>query len=256
MSPDMTVKLRYEDSSKYISRFLDQSSWEHSFDDDLSEVIHQNTYDGKPLRASMETAMHGLLESKFVFHLHPINFNIFLCSQEGISVIKDLLNDFRPLLIPPVPPGFYLAQALMKEIETRKETPAIILLQNHGLIIHGNNLESLDHLTNQINQIVNNDLRSRNIDIDAIMEIFPSQKINEDSPDIFPDTVVFREQVQNLNQLSPEKRISIQEIFKGASIIEDSILKMGWKLNPLSSKLINYIKGMSQEKYRQEKSKN
>jgi rhamnose utilization protein RhaD (predicted bifunctional aldolase and dehydrogenase) len=102
-------------------------------DDNFSEdIISKND-----LRPSTETSFHALIDFKYVLHVHStstianaISFN------SATNLTKQLGDNFA--FIPYIRPGFPLTMSMKNII-----TPGIqiIILENHGLIVAGDDLE-------------------------------------------------------------------------------------------------------------------
>lgn len=93
------------------------------------------------LRPSVEAGFHSILD-RFVIHTHSVYANLAACSLEGKEIITKSLVDapYQWGYVPYTDPGARLTFSIRDEIarvaaETG-ERPAVIFLQNHGLIVH------------------------------------------------------------------------------------------------------------------------
>lgn len=92
------------------------------------------------LRPSVEVGFHSLLE-KFVLHTHAVYANLAACSVEGAAVADAVLADlpvshaFVPYINPGAQLTFEIAKARRETEAKTGQKPAIIFMQNHGLII-------------------------------------------------------------------------------------------------------------------------
>jgi rhamnose utilization protein RhaD (predicted bifunctional aldolase and dehydrogenase) len=113
-------------------------------------------------RPSVETVLHALalqLEGvHFVGHTHPTAVNALLCSQKVEEAIAGRLFPDEivycgpaPVYIPYTDPGVPLARAVRAEInrylDEYRETPKVILMQNHGLIALGKTASEVENVT-------------------------------------------------------------------------------------------------------------
>jgi rhamnose utilization protein RhaD (predicted bifunctional aldolase and dehydrogenase) len=113
-------------------------------------------------RPSVETVLHALalqLEGvNFVGHTHPTAVNAVLCSQKAKEAISGRLFPDEivvcgpaPVYIPYTDPGIPLARAVRDAINGHiaayKETPKVILMQNHGLIALGRTAQEVENIT-------------------------------------------------------------------------------------------------------------
>ncbi len=92
------------------------------------------------LRPSVEAGFHSLLDT-FVLHTHPVYANLAACSAEGAEVVQEALADMghSHAYVPYINPGAQLTFSIMNITnEVEKNTgkkPAIIFMENHGLIV-------------------------------------------------------------------------------------------------------------------------
>jgi rhamnose utilization protein RhaD (predicted bifunctional aldolase and dehydrogenase) len=113
-------------------------------------------------RPSVETVLHALalrLDSvNFVGHTHPTAVNAILCSQKAEEAVAGRLFPDEivycgpaPIYIPYTDPGVPLARAVRAEInrylDEYRETPKVILMQNHGLIALGRTAVEVENIT-------------------------------------------------------------------------------------------------------------
>ena len=100
----------------------------------------------KPLRPSVEVGFHSLMK-KFVSHSHSIYANLAACSENPRAYLDEALKDapYSYALVPYVNPGamltFTIRDAMSKVKEETGQEPAILLMQNHGLIAHADTAE-------------------------------------------------------------------------------------------------------------------
>ena len=92
-------------------------------------------------RPSVECVFHALIESRFVIHTHPTLVNALTCARDGEAIAAELFGD-DVLWVPYVDPGLPLALEIARRRRAHVErtgaaAPAVTLLQNHGLIVAG-----------------------------------------------------------------------------------------------------------------------
>lgn len=116
------------------------------------------TIEGLPqLRPSVEAGFHSLLDT-FVLHTHPVYANLATCSAEGASMADAVLADLAPshAFVPYINPGAQLTFAIAKaRRETEMKTgrkPAVYFMQNHGLIITGDDVAQCLELNHEVNR--------------------------------------------------------------------------------------------------------
>jgi rhamnose utilization protein RhaD (predicted bifunctional aldolase and dehydrogenase) len=111
---------------------------------------------GETKRPSVETLMHGLFPQAYVVHTHPAAVNGITCGRDGKAVFARLFAD-EGIWVPFVDPGYTLAKAVRAALEdysARKgrasSTPAIMLMQNHGLLVAGESPEEVDAVSARV----------------------------------------------------------------------------------------------------------
>ncbi len=116
---------------------------------DDSSKMRDAVLPGSPagLRPSIETAMHAIIPSRVVSHVHSVG-------SVAVGVLKDpssyieAVSDFAPIAkIPYVRPGAPLARAILEVLEPHHKG---LLLGNHGLTVWGDSFEDVEKLLNKI----------------------------------------------------------------------------------------------------------
>ncbi len=99
------------------------------------------------LKPSVETCFHAMLD-RYVIHLHPAAVLAYACAVNGRVAIEKLFKSekFPPLWVPYVGVGYSLAKRIEKLICDYRNRfgrgPAILFLQNHGLVVSANNFNT------------------------------------------------------------------------------------------------------------------
>jgi rhamnose utilization protein RhaD (predicted bifunctional aldolase and dehydrogenase) len=98
------------------------------------------------LRPSVEAGFHSMLK-KFVCHTHSVYANLACCSKELEAVAEKAFAgaDYTWGRVPYTDPGARLTFAIRDELaRVEKKTgkaPSVILMQNHGIIVHDDDAE-------------------------------------------------------------------------------------------------------------------
>ena len=93
------------------------------------------------LRPSVEAGFHSLLD-RFVVHSHSVYANLACCSEGGHDIAAEALADalYSFGFVPYVDPGAKLTFRIRDELaRVEREAgmrPAVLLLENHGLVVH------------------------------------------------------------------------------------------------------------------------
>jgi rhamnose utilization protein RhaD (predicted bifunctional aldolase and dehydrogenase) len=109
-------------------------------------------------RPSVECLFHALIPQRFVLHTHPTVINAVCCARDGARIAAELFGD-TALWVPYVDPGLPLARAISEarrrfEQRTGRAAPDIVLLQNHGLIVAGDDAQDVAHASVEAVQAV------------------------------------------------------------------------------------------------------
>ena len=93
------------------------------------------------LRPSVEAGFHSLLD-RFVLHSHSVYANLAACAEEGRLLAAQAFEDadYAWGFVPYVDPGARLTFAVRDELArvaaAAGKRPAVLLMQNHGVIVH------------------------------------------------------------------------------------------------------------------------
>lgn len=107
------------------------------------------------LRPSVETPLHAALDFKYVLHTHDVNIISFAILKNSQTKLNKLLNGFKWKFIPYIKPGIKLSRLILK-IKSNEDN--VFILQNHGLIVCGDDLEEIKKLNFKIRDCLQKDL--------------------------------------------------------------------------------------------------
>lgn len=103
---------------------------------------HTKTIEGLPaLRPSVEAGFHSLLDT-FVCHTHSVYANLACCARSCRAIAERAFAgaDYAWGWVPYTDPGAHLTFAVRDELRRVQaqsgRRPAVILMQNHGIIVH------------------------------------------------------------------------------------------------------------------------
>jgi ribulose-5-phosphate 4-epimerase/fuculose-1-phosphate aldolase len=133
------VLVDYPMIGKYISMVSQNSELD---DGQYNETIRKSIIGRQNSQPSIETGFHALL-GPAVIHTHPILVNAVVCCREGRSILEKIFGEDM-LWVPYKPPGLALSIEILKLIKDTKQgsqKTACIFLENHGLIVSGQDLE-------------------------------------------------------------------------------------------------------------------
>ena len=104
---------------------------------------------GKPLRASIETAMHSVLPHRVVLHVHSVNTIAWAVREDGQAELASRLEGIDWQWIPDVPSGLPLARAIEAAI-ARAPHAQVLVLSNHGLVVCAEDCGSAEELLREV----------------------------------------------------------------------------------------------------------
>lgn len=189
---DIFVELDLHSINKKISQEQDDSF--------VDDIISTNN-----LRPSLETSFHALINYKYVLHVHSTATIANAILDNSIEEIKKhITDDF--VCVPYYRPGFRLTMGIKKLIQPDTR---IFILENHGLIVAGNELEDTYQLLlkihNQLNHIRNDknitatsstivsvtDYSQKNDEKYSLFKSRDEQLFSLFSKSLYPDHVIF-----------------------------------------------------------------
>jgi len=245
----------------------------------------------KELRPSVEAGFHSILK-KYVIHTHPVYANIICCSTQGKSLMNKILPEdkWNTLWVSYINPGFFLTVRIkegLKKYEEKSKYPEIIFMENHGFIVHSDDMEKCITLHNDINTRIKEYLGINEVypqieiiqSLDGtfksntkyLIEFFKNRKIEANffqKYALYPDQLVYLndsvsldERVRNklvINNKTGELKyntnyneaLTIEETLLGYIYVIDKIEKAGLEVKSMSEKEIDYIRNWESEKYR------
>jgi rhamnose utilization protein RhaD (predicted bifunctional aldolase and dehydrogenase) len=120
--------------------------------------------EGETKRPSVETLLHGLFPQAYVVHTHPAAVNGLTCGRGGRAAFERLFGE-EGIWVPFVDPGYVLAKTVRVELEAFRAkkggAPALMLMQNHGLLAAGESPEEIDGISRRAMAKVEGELRRR-----------------------------------------------------------------------------------------------
>ena len=134
------------------------------------------------LKPSMEFGMHENLNSKFVFHYHPIN--AILCSiLKQSNALKKILKskNITTINIEYIEPGELLSSFIKEKISKLNSQPELIILDNHGVVISNNNLERIYKIINILEDATFELLKNIGVNVDYLNLIWSKSFIDKET---------------------------------------------------------------------------
>ena len=193
-----------------IDRHLLQKMWNTTYSSDSAireaEVLNDlmaSRRPGQTGRPSVETALHDLVEYRFVLHLHPALVNGLTCSNHDRVWVQSNLNSV--VWLDATKPGFLLAVACKTLFATYKaqfgKAPQILLIENHGVFFGADTLEEIDGL---VDGLMNQIRRSTIVlpDFSFVPSADNINNIQKEIQSVSPDAVVVHESNRAIRSLS------------------------------------------------------
>lgn len=123
----------------------------------LHHEIAQRAFESTPrvlrnatLRPSIETMLHALMPHPIVVHVHAIEaLAQLVCTDIHHTLTQSMPADIAWALVPYHKPGAKLAEAVHQAI-TANSSINVIFLQNHGIVVGGNDMATIHQLIQRI----------------------------------------------------------------------------------------------------------
>ena len=248
-----------------------------------------------PLRPSVEAGFHSILK-KFVCHTHSVYANLCCCSHEMNEIAEKAFSGaaYSWGSVPYTDPGANLTFAIPQEVRCVKEKtgkePAVILMQNHGIIVHGDDVDEVLNIHADANErlanafgISGNSFPKVSVksvedslyeaNVPYLTEILKTGKYSVktllESP-LYPDQMVFLigslfENKTDLSdgecsidtasgaltlKMNEKKALTITQTITAVVFISEYIKNCGYSLSSMGEAAKNFIANWESEKYR------
>lgn len=99
--------------------------------------------------ASLETAMHAVMPHRIVVHVHSVDGIAWAVRPEELPQIQAMLAGLRWQWIPYLASGLPLAMGMERARTGRPDTD-LFILANHGLVLGGDDVRSVDALLSDV----------------------------------------------------------------------------------------------------------
>lgn len=103
----------------------------------------------KGQRPSVEVLLHHIVPGTYVVHSHATVVNTLTCHAKGKELAAEIFGD-DIVWLPYVDPGFILAQELKRCLDAHGKPAKAILMANHGLIVAGDDPETIRAQTDEV----------------------------------------------------------------------------------------------------------
>jgi rhamnose utilization protein RhaD (predicted bifunctional aldolase and dehydrogenase) len=111
--------------------------------------VAQHIIGRETLRPSIETTLHALLDHRVVLHVHSVNALSRVVRRDGQALVSSLLEGLRWSWIDYKRPGLPLTRATQAAIVDK---PDVLVLQNHGLVVGGENVQAAEALLRKVEE--------------------------------------------------------------------------------------------------------
>jgi rhamnose utilization protein RhaD (predicted bifunctional aldolase and dehydrogenase) len=126
----------------------------------LADLMDARVPGEEQKRPSVETLMHDLFPYAYVLHTHPSRVNGLTCGRDGKSKCQELFPD--ALWVPIVNPGYVLATVIRTAadayVRAKGEFPRVVFLQNHGLVVAGDDPDRTKAEKHRVMQVIQDNL--------------------------------------------------------------------------------------------------
>lgn len=141
------------------------------------------------LRPSVETGFHSILKT-YVLHTHSVYANLAACAVNCREIAQRAFADadYTWGMVPYFDPGANLTYAIRDEIRNvkaqKRKVPSVILMQNHGIVVHDDNRERCLHIHTDANMRL---AEQFGVSCDS----FPEIKVLEAEPGVYQASVPY-----------------------------------------------------------------
>lgn len=204
---------------------------------DYSQLLADSSYTAdKTIRPSIETGFHALL-GRCVIHSHSVWANILNCTHEGPAIVRELFPN--ALWVDYETPGLSLTKGIMARLS--QPAQQIIFLQNHGLVVWGNDEKSAASLHQSVNEKIIQHFNKR-LPFPAAAAVIPAS-LREEL--LFPDQAVYQTD-PGLAQSRAGRETAL-----ACDFILHNILELGLTVNFIRKSEKKLLLNLETEKYRQ-----
>ena len=231
-------------------------------------------------RPSVEVGFHSFLK-KNVIHTHSVYANILCCSAEGRASAVGILQSEKYVFIPYIDPGFRLTLAIKQAVDEyiimHGTQPQVILMENHGIVVHGDDDEETMALHERINDKIRAHFKLPEFPAPAIKKTesgfasdtgYLKRFLDENRADeayigaltLYPDQLVYiggklgdTVRIQNgevLYTASQKEAEAIEETLAGVVYVINEIRRAGLTLREMGQEGAAFINNWESEKYR------
>ncbi len=95
-------------------------------------------------RPSIETSLHALMPQNVVLHVHSVSTIAHAARIDAPLRLSERLDGLNWAWVPYRRPGVPLTEAIRDALEQATQTPDILILGNHGLVVAGNDCTSAE----------------------------------------------------------------------------------------------------------------
>lgn len=96
------------------------------------------------LRPSIETSLHALLPHSVIAHVHSVNTLAWAVREDAQVALASRLDGLHWAWVPYRRPGYPLTRAVADVLATADTAPDVLVLANHGLVVGGDDYESVE----------------------------------------------------------------------------------------------------------------
>jgi rhamnose utilization protein RhaD (predicted bifunctional aldolase and dehydrogenase) len=115
------------------------------------------------LRPSIETSLHCQLSHHIVTHVHSVNaiaWNVQVGARERLG---ELLSGIDWRYVPYAKPGASLTAEVARVLAAEPGDPALLVLENHGLVLGGENCADVEKLIAEVESLLELEERSTRV---------------------------------------------------------------------------------------------
>jgi rhamnose utilization protein RhaD (predicted bifunctional aldolase and dehydrogenase) len=194
-------------------------------------------------KPSIETGFHALL-GKVVLHTHSVYANLINCMEfsEKYVIQFEKNCDYRVGWLPYSSPGFQLSKSIADFISSGSQAD-VFMLQNHGIIVHGNSVEDVLNIMNNCDSVLKEICGAQ----EWLNKCDLSMVHTVNRQYLFPDQIIYFNPYEEIKENYSQQYLNVYQAY-------DYLIKGIKRLNAnpkyLPENEVSYIMNMTMEKLR------
>lgn len=186
-------------------------------------------------RPSIETGFHALMPQRVILHSHSVWINLLACAANGAGMAAKIFP--KAGWLPYATPGLALMKSAAALLE--KQSPDVLILQNHGVAVGSNDAESAWRMHEEIGLTIQRAFHLPASMSDGAGALPGSHEL------LFPDQAVY------LHDPTLRESMAGRQTLQAYSFLRRTMADNGLEPHFLPQQEVEKLLSMESEKYRQ-----